>query len=47
MTLGAIKKEQGQKSWMSTSANLKVAQTGDDKNNSKKLEVEVIQKKSY
>ncbi len=44
---GAFKKEEGQKLWMSTSTNLKAAQTGDDKNTSKKLEVEVIQKKSY
>jgi hypothetical protein len=30
---------------MATSANLKAAQTGDDRNTSKKLEVEVIHKK--
>jgi hypothetical protein len=43
--VGTFKKEEGQKSWMPTSANLKAAQAGDDRNNSKKLEVKVIQKK--
>jgi hypothetical protein len=32
---------------MATSTNLKVAQTGDDKNTCKKLEVKVIKKRSY
>jgi hypothetical protein len=32
---------------MATSTNLKVAQTGDDRNATKKLAVKVIKKRSY